>query len=451
MHGFYVWTIGCQMNVAESDTITHALRKRGLQLAPSMDEADLVVLNSCTVREAAEQRVQGQLGLLARRKRQDPDLMVALTGCSVEPDLVAMQQKLPMVDFFFRPGALEHFLSQLEAREVVGLPLVHDPMMSYAQPVCTYLTVMQGCNKFCTYCIVPYRRGRERSRPVAEAVAEVTRLVRRGVKEVTLLGQNIDSYGRDLPVRSHLAELLAAVDAVPGIERVRFMTSHPRDMDQRLVEAVARLPRVCEHVHVAIQSGDDAVLRRMRRGYTGASCVELVGRIRATVANVALSTDVIVGFPGETEEQFQRTLDVVAECEFDKVHSACYSPRQGTVSATWVDDVPQAVKEERQQRLESLQTQIATARNEQLIGSIVEVLVEDTQSARRDLPQWRGRTRTAKLVYLPRAAQDLRGRLVPVRIEKTSPWALQGVPAEPVAIGDPRYPIMVVNGMAESA
>jgi tRNA-2-methylthio-N6-dimethylallyladenosine synthase len=429
MHRFHVWTIGCQMNVAESAAITLALRKRGLRAVASMDDANLVILNSCTVRESAEQRVQGQLGLLARRKQQDPDLMIALTGCSVEPDLSAMEQKLPMVDFFFRPGALEHFLSQLEAREVVGLPLVQDPVMSYETPVSTYVTVMQGCNKFCTYCIVPYRRGRERSRPIPEVVHDVTRFVERGVREVTLLGQNIDSYGRDLPERSHLAELLAAVDAVPGIERVRFMTSHPRDMDQRLIEAVARLPHVCEQIHVAIQSGDDTVLRRMRRGYTGASCVELVQRIRATVPGVALSTDVIVGFPGETEEQFQRTLEVLAACRFDKVHSACYSPREGTVSATWPDDVPREIKEDRQKRLEAQQEDLMRRQNEALLHTTLEVLIEDSQSARRDVPQWRGRGRTGKLVYLPRQEEDLRGRVLSVRIEKTSPWALQGVPA----------------------
>jgi tRNA-2-methylthio-N6-dimethylallyladenosine synthase len=426
---FHVWTIGCQMNVAESTAITLALRKHGLKHVPTMDEADLVILNSCTVRESAEQRVQGQLGLLAKRKQLDHDLMIALTGCSVEPDLAAMEEKLPMVDFFFRPGAVEHFLSQLEAQEVIGLPLVQDPMMSFEQPVATYLTVMQGCNKFCTYCIVPYRRGRERSRPVDEVVADVAKFVERGVKEVTLLGQNIDSYGRDLPVRSHLATLLEGVDGVPGIERVRFMTSHPRDMDQRLIDAVGQLPRVCEHIHVAIQAGDDQVLRRMRRGYTGAACVELVERIRRTIPGVALSTDVIAGFPGETEEQFEHTLEVLAACRFDVVHTACYSPRAGTVSATWDDDVPHEVKEERRRRVEIQQEQIAAEHNAALMGTTVEVLIEDTQSARRDVAQWRGRTRTGKLVYIPREGEGLRGHLVRVRIEKTSPWALQGVPA----------------------
>ena len=427
MHRFHVWTIGCQMNVAESAAINLALRKHGLQYVPSLDDANLVILNSCTVRESAEQRVQGQLGLLARRKQTDPDLLIALTGCSVEPDLAAMERKLPMVDFFFRPGALEHFVSQLEAQEVVGLPLAHDPVMGHEQPVSTYLTVMQGCNKFCTYCIVPYRRGRERSRPVDEVVADATKFVERGVREVTLLGQNIDSYGRDLPVRSHLATLLEAVDAVPGIERIRFMTSHPRDMDQRLIDAVGALPHVCEQIHVAIQSGDDQVLRRMRRGYTGASCVELAERIRRSVPGIALSSDVIVGFPGETEEQFERSLEVLAACRFDVVHAACYSPREGTVSATWDDDVPAEQKDERRKRVEAQQLSIATATNEALHATVVEVLVEDTQSARRDVPQWRGRTRGGKLIYIPRTEQDLRGALISVRIEKTSPWALQGI------------------------
>jgi tRNA-2-methylthio-N6-dimethylallyladenosine synthase len=429
MHRFHVWTIGCQMNVAESTAISLALNERGLSAAESMDDADLVILNSCTVRASAEQRVQGQLSRLSARKRKDPDLMVALTGCSVEPNLAAMEQKLPMVDFFFRPGALDHFLSQLEAQEILGLPLVHDPVMSHEQPVATYLTVMQGCNKFCTYCIVPYRRGRERSRPVAEVVEDALRFVQRGVREVTLLGQNIDSYGRDLATRSHLAELLEAVDAVPGIERVRFMTSHPRDMDQRLIDAVAALPHVCEHVHIAIQSGDDTVLRRMRRGYTGESSVRLVERIRANVPGVALSTDVIVGFPGETEEQFENTMTVLSAARFDKVHVAAYSPREGTVSAGWEDDVPQAVKDERLKRVDTLQEAISAEHNERLLGAVVEILVEDTQSARRDVPQWRGRTRTGKLVYLPRAELNLQGQLVQVRIEKTGPWSLQGIPA----------------------
>jgi tRNA-2-methylthio-N6-dimethylallyladenosine synthase len=426
-HKFHVWTIGCQMNVAESAAITAALQQRGLKPVASLDDAELVVLNSCTVRESAEQRVQGTLGLLAGRKREDPDLMVALTGCSVEPDLDAMARKLPMVDFFFRPGALDHFLAQLEAHEITGAPLVANPVMSHSAPVSTYVSVMQGCNKFCTYCIVPYRRGREVSRPIADVVADVRMMARRGAKEITLLGQIIDHYGRDLPVKSHLAELMEAVHEVEGLERLRFMTSHPRDMDERLIEAVARLPKAVETIHLPVQAGDDVVLRRMRRQYTVERYLALVEKIRATIPGVAVTTDIIVGFCGETEEQFQRTLDLMDAVQFDVIHAACYSPRQGTVSASWDDDVPQEEKEERRQRLERRQEEIQARLNARLLDQVMEILVEDSQSHRQDLPQWRGRTRTNKLVFIPRGEEDLTGRLVNVRITKTSPWALQGV------------------------
>ena len=424
---FHVWTIGCQMNTAESAAITAALRQRGLTPVPTMDDAELVVLNSCTVRESAEQRVQGTLGLLAHRKREDADLMVALTGCSVGPDLEAMSRALPMVDFFFRPGALDHFLAQLEAREVVGQPLVADPVMSYTSPVSTYVPVMQGYNKFCTYCIVPYRRGREVSRPIPDVVADVRMMTQRGAREITLLGQIIDHYGRDLPVRSHLADLMEAVHEVEGLERLRFMTSHPRDMDERLIEAVARLPKAMETIHLPVQAGDDVVLRRMRRQYTVDRYLALVEKIRATIPGVAVTTDIIVGFCGETEEQFQRTLDLLSAVRFDVVHAACYSPRQGTVSASWEDDVPQEEKEDRRRRLERLQEEIQRQINEGLRDRVMEVLVEDSQSHRQDVPQWRGRTRTNKLVFLPRGDENLVGQVVSARITKSSPWALQGV------------------------
>jgi tRNA-2-methylthio-N6-dimethylallyladenosine synthase len=427
---FHVWTIGCQMNVAESNAITTALRQRGLRPVPSLDDAELVVLNSCTVRESAEQRVQGTLGNLAHRKREDPDLMVALTGCSVEPDLVAMGQKLPMVDFFFQPGALDHFLAQLEAHEIVAAPgesFEANPLRGYASPISTYVSVMQGCNKFCTYCIVPYRRGREVSRPIDEVVADVRMMTRRGAKEITLLGQIIDHYGRDLSPKSHLAELMEAVHEVEGLERLRFMTSHPRDMDDRLIEAIARLPKAVETVHLPVQAGDDVVLRRMRRQYTAERYLQLVEKIRGTIPGVAVTTDIIVGFCGETEEQFQRTLDLMDAVQFDVVHVACYSPRHGTVSASWDDDVPQEEKEERRRRLERQQEDTQTRLNARLQDTVQEILIEDSQSHRQDLPQWRGRTRTNKLVFIPREDEDLVGRTVPARIIKTSPWALQGV------------------------
>ena len=312
---------------------------------------------------------------------------------------------------------------------MVGAPLVSNPVMSYEVPVSTYVTVMQGCNKFCTYCIVPYRRGREVSRPIAEVVADVRMMTRRGAREITLLGQIIDHYGRDLPTKSHLSELMEAVHDVEGLERLRFMTSHPRDMDQRLIETVARLPKAVETIHLPVQAGDDVVLRRMRRQYTVERYLRLVETIRATIPGVAVTTDIIVGFCGETEEQFGRTLDLLRTVQFDVVHVACYSPRQGTVSASWEDDVPHEEKEERRRRVERVQEEIQACLNARLRDQVVEILVEDSHSHRQDLPQWRGRTRTNKLVFIPREEENLVGQLVPVRITKTSPWALQGVMA----------------------
>lgn len=423
---FFVWTIGCQMNVAESSAITAALQARGLQPAPTAESADLIVLNSCTIRESAEARVQGQLHRLAHRKKENPHMLVALTGCSVESDLASMERKLPMVDFFFRPGALDHFISQLEAHEVIGLPSVTQPVMSDERPVAAYVSVMQGCNKYCSYCIVPFRRGRERSRPVRDVVDDVIGLTRRGVRDVMLLGQNIDSYGRDLATPSHLADLLEAVSEVPDLWHLRFMTSHPSDMDQKLIAAVARLPVACKHINLPIQAGDDTVLERMRRGYTSNHYLDLLGRIRQTIPGVTIATDIIVGFPGETEEQFQHTLDVVRIAEFDIVHTACYSPRQGTVSATWGDDVPDAEKEERRRRLEAVQEEIQARHNAALLHQTVDVLVESAQSSRSDVLQWRGRTGTNKLVFLPRQdGQSLVGRIVRGRVTRTSPWAIQ--------------------------
>ncbi len=433
---FYLWTIGCQMNTAESTAIGVALRQRGLQQVAAAEQADLVILNGCTVRDSAEQRVQGQLHLLAHRKKSDPDLLVALTGCTVSPDLAEMEHRLPMVDFFFRPGALDHFLSQLEAHEVVGLPLAHEPVMSLEQPVSSYVTVMQGCNKYCTYCIVPFRRGREQSRTIEDVVRDVRAMTSRGVREITLLGQIVDSYGRDLPQRRHLAELLEAVSAVPDLWRLRFMTSHPEYMDQRLIEAVAALPKACEHINLPVQAGDDEVLDRMRRGYTADTFRELAGRIRRTIPGVSIATDIIVGFPGETEQQFQHTLDLLADVQCEIVHTACYSPREGTVSATWADDVPNDEKEERRRRVEALQEEIAARQNAALEHSMMEILVESVQSSRRDVLQWRGRTRTNKLVFVPRVEGDgLQGRLVKTRIIKSSPWALQGEIVDVVGTG----------------
>ena len=283
------------------------------------------------------------------------------------------------------------------------------------------MPIIHGCDKFCTFCIIPYRRGRERSRPIAELVMEVEMLAHRGVKEVTLLGQNVDSYGHDLPDQPDLADLLVAVDGVQAIQRVRFLTSHPNDMSPRIVNAVARLDKVCEYINLPVQAGDDGVLEAMRRGYTREQYLALVDRIRGAMPDVGLTTDVIVGFPGETRSQFQQTMDLVRRVRFDKVHLAMYSPRPGTIA--WrrqADDVPREEKKERHADLEAMQTEIAREINAALVGTTHEVLIEGEKDGR-----WHGRTRSNKLVYVD-GGQRFHGETVQVEITEASPYSLRG-------------------------
>jgi tRNA-2-methylthio-N6-dimethylallyladenosine synthase len=281
---------------------------------------------------------------------------------------------------------------------------------------------MQGCNNFCSYCIVPFRRGRERSRPVEDLVDEAIELVARGAKEIVLLGQNVDSYGADLPGSPDLSELLERLDPIPGLLRLRFLTSHPKDMSANLIKTVARLDKVCKHINLPVQSGDDGILGAMRRGYTACHYRELIGQMRAEIPHITLSTDLIVGFPGETEEQFLRSVELLRDIEFDAVHVACYSPRTGTFAERNLsDDVPGAEKTRRLKVIEDLQEGILGRRNEKLVGREVEVLVEDKAQGK-----WRGRTPSDKLVFF-RAYGDFLGKLVTVTVEKSTPWSLQGM------------------------
>jgi tRNA-2-methylthio-N6-dimethylallyladenosine synthase len=294
---------------------------------------------------------------------------------------------------------------------------------------CAFVPISNGCDKFCTYCIVPYRRGRERSRPMFDIVDECGSLVKQGAKEITLLGQRVNAYGRDFKDGTDLADLLVLVANIPGLVRLRFLTSYPKDMSDKLIETIASLDTVCEHIHLPVQAGNDEVLTRMRRGYRREDYLDLVGRIRAAAPRLALSTDIIVGFPGETEEQYEETLSLVEEVQFSTVYVAAYSPRPGTLSARWPDDVPKEVKKERVRRLDQLQQRISLRQHQALKGRTVEVLIESAHSERQDLAQWRGRTRQNRLVFIPRGEEDLMGRLVSVRIEKVSPWAMQGAVA----------------------
>jgi tRNA-2-methylthio-N6-dimethylallyladenosine synthase len=381
MTTYYLWTIGCQMNTAESERLAARFEALGYEAAPSPAEADLVVLNSCVVRQSAESRVVNKLHALRPMKKARPGMVLALTGCLVEADIAALKKRYPHVDHFFRAGEPPPWLEE-GVPSLLGLP---SPSVN--------VTIMQGCDNFCSYCIVPFRRGRERSRPPEEIACEVRELVSRGAREVVLLGQNVDSYGRDLPGRPDLADILARLNDIEGLKRLRFLTNHPQDMSDNLIGAVARLDRVCEQFNLPVQAGSDEVLRAMRRGYTVEDYRRLVGRIREAVPGAAISTDVIVGFPGETAGQFRRTMDLLSELKFDTVHVAAYSPRPGTAAARDLpDDVPSGEKKARLAAVESLQEAVQADINAGLLGKQQEVLVEGKKGGK-----WYGRTRTGKV------------------------------------------------------
>jgi tRNA-2-methylthio-N6-dimethylallyladenosine synthase len=467
---YHVWTVGCQMNMADSQRVSSILDSLGWEEVPAMDQANLVVLNTCSVREQPEKRAHGQLSLLRHAKRARADLLVALMGCMVgnSRQLAELKAKYPVVDLFFKveqADILPRFLEErwtplagegcvdfadLGAPRTIGvsgaLPVLPMPGLPPApEPIPTsrpgaegavgpmavefrpgarelhyptaeaiqlksrgptaWLPVILGCNKVCSYCIVPSRRGRERSRPVAELLTEARELVADGGRELTLLGQTVEAYGLDLPGQGDLGDLMERLSEIDGLERIRFMTSYPRHMTDKMIHQMAALPKVCEHVNIPVQHGDDAMLAKMRRGYTLAEYRELIGKLRAWWPGVSLSTDIIVGFCGETEEQFQHTLDLLEEVRFDIVHVAAYSPRPGTLSFKWEDDVPLEEKKRRLHAVEQVQERIARELNAPYAGRDEEVLIEAHQVA-GGLHQWRGRTRTNKLVFFPAERPD---------------------------------------------
>jgi tRNA-2-methylthio-N6-dimethylallyladenosine synthase len=411
MAKYHIWTIGCQMNKAESASLGSYFEELGYQITDSAAEADLIVLNSCVVRQHAEDRVVNKLHALKALKQAKPKLTLAVTGCLVNADTARLKERFPQVDHFFKPGERPGWLEG----EGWGKILPQNPAP------CSYVPIIQGCDNFCAYCIVPYRRGREKSRPLPEIVSEVRELVGRGAREVTLLGQNVDSYGHDLPGKPDLADLLVELNPIEGLWRIRFLTNHPKDMSPHLIKAIAELDRVCEQVNLAVQAGSNEILKAMKRGYTIEQYRQLIADIRDKIPEIALSTDVIVGFPGETGEQFRQTAELLSELKFDTVHVAAYSPRPGTFAArNLADDVPAAEKKQRLNEVESLQEKIATEINARLQNKVVEVLVEA-----KSKDKWQSRTRSGKLVFFSDDT-DRMGQLVKVRIDRTGPWSLQG-------------------------
>lgn len=423
---YYIWSIGCQMNDADSARAAEALEQMGFSRVSSPHEADILLLNTCVVRQSAEDKVRGHLASLKAVKRRRPDSFLVVMGCFVD-DAQALHEQYPYVDLFLRPSDVEGFIRAVRERMALKEEWVRPPLPA---PVSAYVPIVYGCDHFCTYCIVRLRRGKQKSRPPEEIIAEVEELVRRGAREVTLLGQNVDSYGQDLPGKPDLAQLLEAIHPIKGLWRIRFLTSHPADMTERIIRAVATLPKVCEHLEIPVQSGDDLILKRMVRGYTVAQFKELVRKIRETIPEVSLATDVILGFPGETEEQFMNTYRLLEEMRFDVVHVAAYSPRPGTAAYRLKDDVPPEEKKRRLKLVEELQEGIAYEINAKLVGREVEILVEGRRKGR-----WFGRTRTNKLVFFEDPG-NWTGQMVIVRVEEAGPWSLRGCFIRKVPVED---------------
>ena len=471
------------MNQADSQRIETILEELGWEEA-SMDQANLVVLNTCSVRKAPEEKAHNQLALLKQAKAKRSDLLVALMGCMIgnQKTIDELSKRYPHIDLFMKveqadilprfleerwtpiSGAgcldIEYMPNETElstepehvepisptfatSTTTVGkrtvLPmaitpkpgerLAHYPTkieLAKASPT-AWLPVVLGCNKVCTYCIVPYRRGRERSRPVDELLIEARSLVAKGAKELTLLGQTVEAYGLDLPDQPDLAYLMNQLSEIDGLQRIRFMTSYPRHMTDGMIERMAHLPKICEHLNIPVQSGDDNVLKRMKRGYTLDEYREKIQRVRELWPGITLSTDIIVGFCGETEKEFQHTLDLLNEIRFDVVHVAAYSVRPGTVAARWEDDVPLHEKKRRLHAVEELQATIAREINEHYLDRLEEVLVEEDNMS-HGRRQWKGRNRANKLVFFSQPEEDViqPGDLVNVQIERTTPWSLQG-------------------------
>ena len=425
MNSYYIWTIGCQMNKADSERLASALEQLGLHAAEAPRDADVVVLNSCVVRQNAEDKVAGTLSTMKPLKTRNPDRVLALMGCMVGPKTDDLKARFPHVDTFMRPQEYGPLLDLLGERMGLDWEGCVGSLTPPRPSVGCHVPIIHGCDLMCTFCIIPYRRGRQVSRPVSEIVKEVGLLAAHGVKEVTLLGQTVDAYGHDLPEKPDLADLLEALDSVEGLSRIRFLTSHPMFMSQRIIEAVAGIAKVCEHLNLPVQAGDDEVLANMRRRYSERDYRDLVDRIRSAIPRVSLSTDVIVGFPGESDEQYRHTVELIKDIEFDKVHAAAYSPRPGTIASRQMpDDVPQEEKAYRLKNLDEVQERISFQKNSRLLGQTVEVLVDGHKGGK-----WQGRTRSDKLVFFEDDGDDL-GKLMNVKVTGTGAWSLQGVLAD---------------------
>ena len=430
----FIGVYGCQMNISDAERMEGQLATLGYERTEDMARADLILLNTCCVRETAEDKVYGKIGEIKHIKRANPALIFGITGCMAQKEGEALIRRAPHIDFVLGTNKVHELratVRQLESARrgpVVDVllgdaPLPENVPIERTGRLSAWVPIMYGCNNFCTYCIVPYVRGREHSRRPEDVVREVEEAAAQGFKEITLLGQNVNSYGKDHKLAS-FAELLLMVDAVKGVERVRYMTSHPKDLSDAVIDAVRQGRHICPHFHLPVQHGSDRILRAMNRVYRKDAYRSLVERIRAAVPDASLTTDLIVGFPGETEEDFGELLDFLREIRYDAAYTFLYSKRSGTPAATMEAQVEDSVKKERLHRLMEVQNEISLEKNAALKGTVQEVLAEG--SSRTDEDVWTGRTGTNKIVLWRKNGQETEGDIVRVRITQPQTWVLKG-------------------------
>ncbi len=433
---YHILNYGCQMNESDAEHYAAQLEELGYHKNEDFRQADVIVVNTCCVRESAEKKILGKIGELKNVKAQKPEQIICIAGCMAQKDGEKLIKKHPQIDLLIGTSYVNSFKEILEDYLHDKHVRVHTEMLNNQDSefegervrengFSAWIPIMYGCNNFCTYCIVPYVRGRERSRSVENIIEEVKRAVAGGYKEITLLGQNVNSYGKDFGEKEAFAKLLKEVDKVEGIERIHYMTSHPRDMSEDVIKAVAESKHICENFHVPFQSGSTRILKEMNRGYTREKYLELIKLIRKYVPNAVLTSDIIVGFPGETEEDFLDTYNLVKEVGFDMIFTFIYSKRSGTPAAKMEEQIPLAVKKERLNRLMELQNDISLKLNQKFVGEVVEVIAEGP--SRKNDKVWNGRTETNKLVLWPIEDNKFEvGQAVNIKIETAQTWILKG-------------------------
>ncbi len=425
MTSFNISTVGCQMNVSDSEKLSSSLVKMGFESKNSYEESSIIVVNTCVVRQSAEDTTTGFLGKLRKIKTKSPEKIIVVMGCMVGPDSSLLKKRFSHVDLWARPQEFYPILDLLSVRFNKDMEGCLSDLAPISPKISAFVPIVHGCNKFCTFCIIPFRRGKETSRDLSEIYDEIDIMVDRGLKEVTLLGQNVDSYGHDLKQRLDLADLVEKIHEIKGLERIRFLTSHPNDMSRRIINLVADLPKVCENINLPVQAGDNTVLVNMRRGYTVTQYLKKIDFIKNKIPDISLTTDLIVGFPNETNEQFQNSINLLKKVQFDKVHVAAYSNRNGTYASRKLpDNIDRNTKKERLNLVDELQKNIQNSLNSKMLAKNYQILVEG-----RKRGVMHGRTRTDKIVYLNSNLNKLLddsiiGKMMDVKITDYSSWSL---------------------------